>query len=61
MTIIEFFNPLNIEHLKAYKSLENTGVWPKGFLPDDIEIPSGWSWHIQSKIVEQFLKEKLGG
>ena len=35
-TVTEFFDPYNVEHLKAYDHLCQTGSWPKGFLPEGI-------------------------
>lgn len=32
--IVDWFNPFNVDHLRAYKILQDTGAWPKGFLPD---------------------------
>ena len=60
MNIVDWFDPDNIEHLKAYRHLQNFGLWPGGFLPDDIEIPSLWSTLIKNKIVEFFIDEMLG-
>lgn len=60
MDIIDWFDPENLEHLRAYRHLQNFGSWPKGFLPDDIEIPVLWSTMIESKIVDFFIDEMLG-
>ena len=40
--ILDWFDPHNIEHLKAYRHMENTGRWPEDFLPDDIEMVTVW-------------------
>jgi hypothetical protein len=32
MNLADFFDPNNIEHIRAYRHLENTGSWPKSFL-----------------------------
>jgi len=59
MNIVDWFDPSNIEHLKAYKHLQDTGVWPEGFLPEDIEMLPLWSLLLSGKIVDVYLKEKL--
>jgi len=59
MNIVDWFDPSNIAHLKAYRHLEKTGMWPRGFLPEGIEIPSFWSVLVSGKIVDAYLKEKL--
>ena len=38
MTITEWFDPHNIEHIKAYHHLSETGFWPLNFVPDEIEV-----------------------
>jgi len=59
MNIVDWFDPSNIEHLKAYKHLQDTGVWPEGFLLEDIEMLPLWSLLLSGKIVDVYLKEKL--
>lgn len=57
MKISEFFDPWDVEHLKAYRYLEKTGRWPDGFLPADIECPSGWEFWVRDKIIQCWLDE----
>lgn len=59
MTLLEWFNPQNIEHLKAYVALSKTGHWPENFLPPNIEIPAMWHVSLLNKIAEQWIKYKL--
>ena len=65
MTIIEYFDPTNIEHLRAYDVLQRTGSWPRSFWRDHIEknmlvIPAGWSYGIASKLADAYVKEHVG-
>lgn len=59
LNIVDWFDPTNIDHIKAYSYLQSKGMWPPGFLPEGIEIPQGWSIRIMDKIVEQYIREKL--
>lgn len=59
MTIIEWFDPVNIEHLQAYKGISDGIYWPKDLLPKDIEFPPGWFSRINSKLANLYIEEKL--
>lgn len=73
MEIIEWFDPYNVEHVKAYEHMIETGVWPKDFIPEGITFPTGWcaslnykmaaAWAVlvteQEKLKEE--REKEGG
>lgn len=59
MNIVDWFDLDNIEHLKAYRHLGTTGMWPKDFLPGNIVIKTGWNFQLMIKIADRFIKEKL--
>jgi len=59
MTIIEWFDPTNIEHLKAFQEMFQEGFWPKDFIPKDMKFPEGWCIRLTSKLVNLYLEEKL--
>ena len=59
MNIMEWFDPENIDHLKAYKHLMDTGMWPEGFIPDNIEIPVSWNTHLVYKMANLWVMNKL--
>ena len=59
MDIIEWFDPQNLEHVKAYKHLMDKGFWPKGFIPSEIEFFSTWQAGLAFKIARQYVIEKL--
>ena len=42
MLITEFFDITNLDHLKAYQHLSDTGSWPEGFVPKGTEFQPGW-------------------
>lgn len=56
---VKWFDPSNIEHLKAYKHLQDTGCWPEGFRPKDLEMPANWQFLLISKIAEYFVRKTL--
>ena len=54
---IEWFDPLNPAHMAAYEHLQKTGCWPKGFIPEYMEMPHGWQMLLEAKLSEVFYKE----
>jgi len=61
MNIVDWFDVANPEHLKAYKHLQDTGLWPEGFLPEDIEIEyvsECWP-RLDTKLADKFVEERL--
>ena len=60
-TIVEIFDPYNLEHLEAYKVLLETGVWPVGFVPEGTVIPSMWQIQIAHKMAEAWIESALAG
>jgi len=61
ISIIEFFNPQDIEHIHAYEILRKTGVWPDNFLPMDKHIEFGTTWQIElmNLMAESWLAHSL--
>ena len=56
MTIIEWFDIKNIDHIRAYEHMAKTGQWPKGFVPDDIEFVTNWNILIMSKMADEYVR-----
>ena len=61
MTIIDFFDEYNVEHLAAYKHLSETGSWPESFIPDNCEITPSWPYHITSKMANAYVQLGIEG
>ncbi|GAG92328.1 unnamed protein product [marine sediment metagenome] len=59
VNITDWFDITNIEHLKAWMHLEDVGVWPIDFIPDEVEFNSYWQIVISSKMSCQYVKEKI--
>lgn len=59
MFIWDWFDIKNIEHLKAYRHLEDNGQWPKGFIPKDVKFGSSWSVILKGIMASEYVREKL--
>jgi len=57
--IISWFKPHDRQHLKAYVVLRHTGIWPEGFIPDDVEFPYNWHLRLTAKIADLYVDEKM--
>ena len=60
MNLLDWFDPDNIEHLKAYKHLMKTGIWPKDFIPEDIKFPTNWHVVLMSIFTDKYIELKIG-
>ena len=59
MTIEDFFDPYNEEHLKAYRHLQMKGTWPEGFIPEDISFSPSWLAKLTSKMTDCWIDAQL--
>lgn len=59
MDIVTYFDPYNIEHLKAYRHLQTHGSWSRGFIPDNMEFPNGWHFLLMDKLANAWLDHKV--
>jgi hypothetical protein len=57
--LVDWFDPHNQEHLKAWKHLTQEGVWPEGFIPEGMSINPYWIIQITAKLADCWLNEKL--
>ena len=55
----EWFNPDDMDHLHAYHILQQTGMWPKGFKPENIYIEPGWQAILAFKLANRWIDHKL--
>ena len=55
MKFLDFFDPLDINHLRAYQHLQKKGTWPEDFIRNDIEFDSYWQMAIQSKMADLWV------
>ena len=61
MNLLDWFDEDNIEHLKAYKHLMKTGLWPKDFIPEGITFPTNWCMMLNSKFASKYVELKIRG
>jgi len=52
-TLYEWFDPSNKEHLRAFRTLTETGQWPKGFVPKEVDM--GSPWRVSIKIADHYM------
>jgi len=55
----EWFDPDNIEHIKAYEELQKRGIWPKNFKPENIYMEANWQGILAFKLANAWIKHKL--
>jgi len=57
----KWFDPENMEHIKAYHHLQKTGNWPIGFKPENIWIEPGWQGILAFKLANKWVDYKMMG
>ena len=55
----EWFNPEDIEHLRAYRILQKTGSWPVDFVPESIWIEPGWQAILAFQLANKWIDYKV--
>jgi hypothetical protein len=55
VTILEFFNVYNVDHLKAYKYLSEHGRWPEGFIPENTRFQMFWQILLMAKMTNAWI------
>jgi hypothetical protein len=55
MELTEWFNPTNRKHLLAYRYCQETGMWPEGFIPDDVEVNNNWQMILPYKMADLWI------
>ena len=56
--IVEWFNVQSDEHLAAYRILEQSGLWPEGFIPEEVSLSPGWHMQLMWKMASACLDYK---
>ena len=61
MTIVEYFDPKNHKHLRAYDYLKTVGHWDSDFGAETfgLEFPPLWQVALATKLADAYLEEHL--
>lgn len=59
MTVVEWFEPSNADHMEAFKALKELGQWPKGFIPEGLEFPATWMTQLNEKVLAHMMEGKV--
>lgn len=59
MNIVQWFDPTNKEHLRAWQHLQTQGSWPVEFIPGDVTFPTLWQASIAWKMADLYLASAL--
>ena len=57
--LCEWFDVSNIDHLKAYRHLEQHGSWPEGFIPENVNRNHMSTIVILGKLAGAYLDLKV--
>jgi hypothetical protein len=55
----DWFDPYDIYHVRAFNHLCKTGYWPKGFIPDNLEMSSIWQYEVVAKLADAWTKHMI--
>ena len=61
MDMIEFFDPYNMEHIRAYKYMAEHGCWPGNFATEITVYPVAWQVIIAIKMANVWVEQVLAG
>jgi len=60
MNIVEYFNPHDINHIRAYQHLQHGGTWPTQFYANlkenGIDLPANWQLDLAVKMSNAWIE-----
>ena len=56
---VEWFDPYDVDHIKAYQHLCEEGSWPKGFVLEGAVMVPAWQVVLASKIARCWVQKIL--
>lgn len=59
MSILDFFDVYDYNHLMAWKNLSEKGIWPEGFIPEGTTFPHMWVVLITVRMSEAWVAQQL--
>lgn len=54
--ITEWFDPHDLQHMKAYAILVDSGEWPEGFITDKTTFPNNWQIYLAYKLADAWME-----
>lgn len=55
MVLTDWFDPYNMTHIRAWQHVSQTGAWPEGFIPEDVEVNRLWQVTIPAKMADAWV------
>lgn len=63
MSIVDYFDPHDSDHIVAYDELRTNGSWPEWFYKEiksnNLSLPSNWHFEITCKMADAWIDRKL--
>ncbi len=60
MNILDYFDVNDIDHIRAYRNLQETGMWPEGFIPEGTTFPPyAWQSSIAMMLADAWVSHAL--
>lgn len=61
VSIEEWFDVKNVEHVLAYRYLGKHGHWPENFIPKHVICLGPWQVSLMAKMSEAWVAVMIGG
>lgn len=58
-SIVDWFDPNNVEHIKAFQFLEQRCYWPGYFILPPVTYPANWQVAIYAKIARMYIDKMV--
>jgi len=55
----DWFDPYDFNHISAFSYLRDTGHWPEGFIPDNIDMGNIWQFDVVAKIAAAWVDHMM--
>lgn len=59
MDIVDWLDDDNSKHARAWIHLHNSGVWPDGFIPEDITFQPSWEVLLAHRMAKRWTENVI--
>lgn len=59
ISLLDWFNCDDPDHLRAWKYMEEGDSWPEDFLPENIVFPSMWRSSLRAEMADRWIAARL--